>query len=232
MRVLRVVGALALLAVGGMAAAAEVDREGSLPDELAAHKPPVPNEISVCVLPSWSRHEGQREMARACTMLNLMRHGFRLAPGGCTSLSQVARKTDAALKRDPEWEPLVRLQAEDAARVGKTLGADWVMFGEYGDLHTESEGGGILPRKVGVIDFRFVLVEVKSGEVLYWSRVKDSEPSGGGLWPAKATSVERRAVTRTINEIFEDIAAALPEHYAGPEVTSEEVRMLMEAMGK
>ena len=222
---------LLVLVLGGLPGWA-AEREGSIPEDLAARKPPHPNEIYVVVFPFWSRDETQSELARACVMLNLMRHRFRVAPKGATSLPSAARRTDAALKRDPEWEPLARLGPEDAARVGKTLGAQWAVYGEFGDLHTESEGGSVLRRKRGVIDIRLVLVDVESGDTLYWCRVKDSSSEGGGLWRAKASSIERRLVTQTINGMFDDIAAALPEHYAGPEVSQGEVRELLEAMGK
>lgn len=225
-----IAGMLLLLALGcppGLAA----EREGSLPDDLAAHKPPPPGEIYVSVLPFWTREERQSDTARACIMLNLMRHGFRMAPRGCTSLSAVIRKTDAAIKNDRDWDPLARADTEGVTRVAKRLEADWAIYGEFGDLHTESEGGDILPRKTGVIDLRLFLVEVKSGEVIYWSRFMESD-GGGGWWPRKATSIERKLLTQAINTIFDDIAAALPDHYAGPEVTSEEVRLLLEAMGK
>ena len=225
-------GMFVLLALGTLPVVGG-EREGTLPDELAKHNPPAPNEIYVAVLPFWTRTEGQSDVARAAIMLNLMRHGFRMAPQGCWSLSEVLRKSDTALRRDPEWDALARMEAEDAARVGRALGAEWVMFGEFGDLRVESTGGKILPRKVGHVDIRFVLVEAKSGKTLYWRHIGDDEESGGGgAWPAKASSIERKLVTRAINEVFEDIAAALPEHYAGPEVTAEEVLRLLDAMGK
>ena len=229
MKRLMMAAMLVLLMFGCLPAFGE-DREGSLPDDLAARKPPAPNEIYVSALPFWSRNESQSDIARACIMLNLMRHGFRMAPKGCSSLSSVIRKTDAAVKKDPKWDPLARPETDDVARVAKALEADWAIHGEFGDLHTESGEGSILPHKVGVIDLRFFLIDVKSGEVIYWSRFREN--GSGGLWPVRASSIERKLVTRAINAVFDDIASALPEHYAGPEVTAEEVRLLLEAMGK
>ena len=222
---------LAVCLLGSMPVLA-AEREGSLPQELAAKQPPPPNEIYVAVFPFWSRDDRQTEVGRACSMLNLMRHGFRMAPKGSSSLGMVARRTDTALRRDPECEPLARLQPEDIARVGKALGAQWAVYGEFGDLHTESEKDGILRHKAGVLDLRFQLIEVASGDVLYWSRIRDTASSGGGLWAPRATSIERKLVTRAINSIFDDIGTALPDHYAGAEVTSEEVRQLLEVLEK
>lgn len=220
--------ALMLLAMGaGLAGAAE--QEGSAPQDLAQRKPPRPNDVYVAVLPFWGVVEGQSTVARACVMLNLMRHGFRIAPKGSASVRAAARATDVAVRRDPEYEPLARMEVEDAARVGRALGADWVIYGQIGELRTESAGGEILPQKVGVLDLRLWLIEARSGQVLFWRRTRDTVP-GGGPWPAKASAIERRLLTKTINEIFEDISAAMPDHYVGAEVTPEMVLELVTAM--
>ncbi len=203
-----------------------LEKEGSTPEDLAAMKLPARSDMHVAVLPFWGREERQVRLARSCTMLNLMRHGFRLAPEGSKSLASVVRQTDAVLKRDAKWEPLARLDAHDVARLSKELGARWAIYGEFGDLHVRSEKGKVLPRKVCVIDLRLVLVDTKSGKILYWTRVKDSYSEGGGLWPAKASTLERRLLTRTLNGIFDDIASGLPDHYAGTEVTPQEVKRL------
>jgi len=79
---------LGLCLLGSMPVLA-AEREGSLPQELEATQPPPPNEIYVAVFPFWSRDERQSEIGRACSMLNLMRHGFRMAPKGSSSLAAV-----------------------------------------------------------------------------------------------------------------------------------------------
>lgn len=222
------VAAVVALAMGGLPVLA-LEREGSIPEDLMAKRPPHPNDVYVAVLPFWGMEDSQEDIGRACVMLNLMRHGFRLAPKGSRSLAEAARRTESALRRDPKYEPLARIEPADAARVGKAVGAQWAIFGEFGDLRTKSEKeGGVIPRKVGVIDVRLFVVDVDSGSVLFWSRVQDEFP--GGTWPVKATSVERRLVTRTINRIFDDIGAGMPEHYAGAEVTPEMVQKLLDSM--
>jgi len=223
---------LALATLGAMPAGA-MEREGSIPEDLAARKPPRPNDLYVAVLPFWSADGKQGEVARACVMLNLMRHGFKLAPKGSPSLAAAARRTDAAIRRDPKWEPLARLETADAARVGKSLGAQWVIFGEFGDLKTQSQkSGGILPRKIGVIDIRLLVADTASGETIYWNRIRDTASGSTGLFRAKATAIERRLVTRAVNTIFDDIGTAMPDHYTGAEVSQEMVRQVVEAMGK
>jgi hypothetical protein len=221
---------LFLLLLFGLPAWA-LEKEGSIPEDLMAKRPPAPSEVYVAALPFWAGNERQTEQARACVMLNLLRHGFKLAPSGSDSLATVARRTDRAIKSDPKREPLARIGQQDAARLGKELGARWVVYGEIGELRTQSEKG-FPPRKAGMIDLRLMLLDVPSGEIIYWSHVKDYGTGGSGFWQAKATAVERRLLTRAINLIFDDIAKALPEHYVSGEVAQETVRQIAELMGK
>jgi len=204
------------------------EREGSLPSDLAALNPPPPNDISVAVLPFWSRDEAQRELGRACALLNLMRHGFRLAPSGSETVPALVRKTDQALRNDPQWDPLATIEPKDAARIGKALGAEWVIYGEIGELHVKSEKRGLLPKKAGVIDLRLHVIDTATAEALYWSRIQDTASCGG--WSSSASAIERRLLTRTVNTIFDDLVTAIPKHYIGAEVTPEEVQRLYEAI--
>lgn len=213
-----------LLVLSCLPVAAE--REGTLPVDLAALNPPRPSEVHVAVLPFWARDDVHREQGRACTILNLMRHGFRLAPAGSNTISNMVRKTDYAIRHDSQWDALGRITPEDAARIGKTLGASWVIYGEFGELQVQSEHKGLIPKKEGVIDLRYNLVEVKTGKTLFWSRLQDTASCGG--WPTSSSAIERRLLTRTINNIFDDMMTAFPEHYVGAEVTPEEVQRLYE----
>ena len=223
--------ALVLLAVGGTPGWA-VEREGSKSEDLAARKPPPPSKVSVVALPFSASNERQSEQARGCVMMNVLRHSFSLAPSGEKSVVGVARRIDRALKETAEKDPGARLKLEEAVRVGKVLGAQWVIYGEVEDLRTEASRSMLRLRKVGTIEIRLVVADVASGEILYWSRVEDTGSGGGGILKAKASTVERSLLTRTINRIFDDMVTALPEHYVGPEVTQEEVRQFVEAMGR
>jgi len=205
------------------------DREGSTPEDLAAKNPPHPNEVYVAALPFWASEESHRDLAQTCVMLNALRHGFKLAPSGSRSLAVAARRTETAVKRDGKVEPLARLEPKDVARIGGKLGAQWAIYGEVGDLHSESQGGALARKKTGTIDLRFFLVDVKSGEVLYWTHIQDSGQGSNRLFPAKASAVERKLLTQTLNAIFDDISEALPEHYISAEVTDEMVREAAES---
>ena len=218
----------ALLVVLTSLPAVAFEREGSLPSDLAALNPPQPNDISVAVLPFWSRDKAQNELGRACALLNLMRHGFRLAPSGSETVPALVRKTDQTLRNDPQWDPLATIEPKDATRIGKALGAEWVIYGEIGELHVKSEKRGLLPKKAGVIDLRLHVIDTATAEALYWSRIQDTASCGG--WSSGASAIERRLLTRTVNTIFDDLVTAIPKHYIGAEVTPEEVQRLYETI--
>jgi hypothetical protein len=218
----------ALLAFVGLAALA-AEREGTLASDFAQLRPPEPNKVRVAVLPFWGRDETQRQLGRSCVLLNLLRHGFLLVPRGCRNLSEVMRKTDRALSEDPKWDSLATVEPAEAARVGKAIGADWVIYGEIGELQVRSEKSGVVPKKEGVIDLRLTLVDAATGKTLYWSRVQDSGSFGGAIFGSGSSSIERRLLVRTTNSIMDDLASALPEHYLGAQVTPEEVQRTYES---
>jgi len=204
------------------------EREGSVPDDLAAVNPPKPNDTYVAVLPFWTRDDLQSELTRCAILLNLMRHGFRLAPAGSQTIRNLVLKTDQTLRNDPDWNALGPNDPKEAARIGKALEAKWVIYGELGELQAKSEKGGILPKKLGVVDLRFRLIDTATGKVLYWTRIQDEASAGG--WTSSSEAIERRLLTRTINTIFDDLATALPDHYTCSAVTPEEVQRLYETL--
>jgi hypothetical protein len=204
------------------------EREGSVPDDLAAFRPPQPNDIRVAVLPFWTRDDAQSDLVRCAVLLNLMRHGFRFAPPESQTIRNLVLKTDQALRNDTDWNLLGPNEAKDAARVGKALEAKWVIYGELGELQARSEKGGIIPKKYGIVDLRFHLVDTATGKELYWTRIQDQASAGG--WSSSSDAIQRRLLTRTINTIFDDLATALPDHYTCSAVTPEEVQRLYETI--
>ena len=224
------VGCLVLVILLGSVPVEAIEQEGMTWEELAANNPPQAAGTSVAVMPFWATNERQTELARGAVLLNLLRLGFQLVPE-VGSLAAVAAETDNAVEADTEREPGARLGRQDATRVGQLLGAQYAIYGEIEALRTDMHRRFFRNRKVGAIDIRFVIVNTESGEILYWTRIQDTGSGGTGFWAAKATSIERRLLVRTVNHIFDDIARALPGHSIGPEVTQEQVQEFVEEMG-
>jgi len=247
MKWLRVLGIIALVMYLTPPAAA-VDWVGTLPEAVAALKPPPPAELPVAVLPVWAPSPRVAALARACILLNLERRGFALAPSGKLrpsaetrdrapqapspeSVAIHAAKVDILVKVARARDPTARLEREDALGLGERAKARWVIFGEVENLNTAIHKRILFTRKVGSIDMRLSLLDVPTGEVVYWAYIRDTGTGGVGFWMAPAQEIERHLLTRTINRIMDDIAKALPPHKVGSEVTEAQVQRLAETIG-
>jgi len=248
MRWARLSFGLGLAAVAAVAyAAGQAKREGTDWKELAARKLPAPSGVSVAVLPFGvpassvvrmprTQAERQVEVPRACVLLNVQRHGFKIVPEAA-SLSLVPALTDKAMALEVEDKVSAQWGREEAVEAGRKLGADWVVYGDRViDMDYRVTGGLFVKvKKVVGVKVHLVLVDVQSGEVLYWSRAEEaaqgSSISHGVGDNAEDTEIARGLFVRTTNSIFDDIAKALPKHEVGPEVTREQLEKVIGAMG-
>jgi len=219
---------------------AELSHEGSAWQDFAARTPPQPSEVTVAVLPfsvpvgSNAFGERVRELPRACVLLNVQRHGFSIVPPA-SSLESVLSETNRAAEL-----PRVRkvtgphYSREEAQQLGQKLGARWLLYGEFGlDLDLRVTGG-LFVRMKGyyVLDLHVVLLDVQSGEVLYWRRVRDETRCKNYLRPTPEDEKQARALLVDItNGIFDDLAKALPKHAVGAAVKREELDRVIGAMG-
>ena len=238
---------VAVAAVAAAYAAEQAKREGTYWKELAAQKLPAPSGLSVAVLPFGvptssivlmprTQAERQVEVPRACVLLNVQRHGFKIVPEAA-SLSLVPALTDKAMALEIEDKVPVQWDREKAVGIGRKLGADWIV---YGDLVLDMDyrvTGGLFARvkKVVRLKLHLILVDVQSGEVLYWSRA-EAEAQGSSTSHGVGNNAEDAEIARglfvgTTNSIIDDIAKALPKHEVGPEVTREQLEKLIGAMG-
>ena len=251
-------GAMLLLAGSPGYAAGEVQSEGTDWKHLAAQmrrvrqvgheSQPAPSGVSVAVLaftglPMLTETQAQAELPRACLLLNLQRHGFRIVPEA-RSPSLVPALMDKAmglkameLKVYRENIPLGQWSREQAVDAGKKVSADWVI---YGDCLAEIDykiSDPPFPRvkKVICVRLHVVLVDVHSAEVLYWRRVEKSAQGSsikqGFGSKAEDAEIGRGLLVQMTNMIFDDITKALRKHEVGPEVTRKDLEQLIGAMG-
>jgi hypothetical protein len=209
---------------------AEPKRQGSAVSALAQRGPIKPGELKAVVLPFWADKPHQVELARGAVMLNLVRLGFPLVPAA-PSLPITAQQVSQAVANDPQKEPAARLQREDATRIGRKVKADWVVYGELEKLQTSRHTRIFSNRKIGAIDLRLVILDVASGEIIYWTRWQDTG-SGGFSWSEKATTIERQLLTRTVNGMFEELRPTLSPLPAAEAVKEEDVQGFVTAMGQ
>lgn len=229
-----------LAAIAAAYAAGQAKREGTDWKELAARKLPAPSGLSVAVLPfsvtPRQRTERQVELPRACVLLNVQRHGFKIVPEAA-SLSLVPALTDKAMALEVMDKLYAQWGQEEALDAGKKVGADWVVYGDCVlDMDYGVSGTLFARMKKHVrLNVHLVLVDVQSGKLLYWSRGEEeaqgSSVSHGVGFNAEDAEIGRGLLVRMTNSIFDDIAKALPKHNVGPEVTREQLEKLIGAMG-
>jgi hypothetical protein len=242
-------GVVVLAAVAAAYAAGQAKREGTDWKELAARKPPSPERIAVAVMPfaapaalgavlSQTELERQVELPRACVLLNLQRHRFRIIPDA-QPLVRVPPETDRAMQLTRDEKLRLSGWKEEALKAGRGLGADWVIYGEWTLRQDFRVKTGLFVRrpvkKQVRLSLHLVLADVKSGEVFYWVRLQD-EARGSSTVTGFGATDEDRGIARSMlvsltNAAFDDIAKALPKHEVGPEVTREQLDKLIGAMG-
>ena len=250
-------GAMLLLAGSPGYAAGEVQSEGTDWKHLAAQmrrvrqvgheSQPAPSAVSIAVMPFGASRsqliqvpqteaERQVEIPRGCVILNLQRHGFKVLPEG-PSLSLVPGLMDKAMDLKADDKISGQWSREQAVDAGKKVSADWVI---YGDCLAEIDykiSDPPFPRvkKVICVRFHLVLVDVHSGEVLYWRRVEKSAQGSsikqGFGSKAEDAEIGRGLLVQMTNMIFDDITKALRKHEIGPEVTRKDLEQLIGAMG-
>ena len=250
-------GAMLLLAGSPRYAAGEVQSEGTDWKHLAAQmrrvrqvgdeSQPAPSTVSIAVMPFGASRsqliqvpqteaERQVEIPRGCVILNLQRHGFKILPEG-PSLSLVPGLMDKAMDLKADDKISGQWSREQAVDAGKKVSADWVAYGDRLVRIDYKTSDPPFPRvkKVVRVSLHLVLVDVRSGEVLYWRRVEHaaqgSSTTKGMSWDQEDARIGRTLLLQMTNSIFNDIAKALRKHEIGPEVTRKDLEQLIGAMG-
>jgi curli biogenesis system outer membrane secretion channel CsgG len=240
-RTVVLVGVLAALALAVLAASAG-DIEGTTAAELKQLSLPSPSTIRVAVLPLFDMKSMERhtQVATAGVALALMRCGFQLVPEpkarDAAGLAASLHETGEAIKADRRIAPGESLRLEDALRIGQSLGADWVLYGEVVDLHTYMKTGFFQNKKKGVANLKLKIANVATGELVMARQYEDSGSGGGvsGLVFRRATALERTICVRCSNAMLRDLCAALPTHTHSPdgEPGDDEVMAVEEAWAK
>ncbi|MFB3882515.1 MAG: hypothetical protein ACE149_14705 [Armatimonadota bacterium] len=233
-----VFGVVALFALPVLAGAIQ----GTSADELKKAALAAPSTIKVAVLPLQDAKNVARhtQVATAAVALGFMRCGFQFAPElktrDAAGLAAVLHATNLALLADRKIAPGEPLRLEDALRIGQSLGADWVVYGDVVDMHTYMKTGFFVNQKKGVVNLRIKIAKVATGELIM-SRQLEESGSGGGVSALvfrRATALERTICNRCMVTIHRDLCTALPGHTHASEAepTEEEVAAVEEAWAK
>lgn len=202
-----VVIAVAVVGVGTTSVVAKEEQiQGTTKGQLAELELPQPSHVKVVLLPFWDYMSLERHVQDCQKVLEeyFAVEGFPIVDAALVA---------AAVLQDEQLEPGEPMRKDDAIRLGATLGADWTVYGNILQLETYWK----VTRKKAKVSVKLTVVDVTSGEVLFWRQRADTSGgtgifSGGLLGRKKATSLERRALYVSLKRILEDFFAALPEH--------------------
>ncbi len=201
--------AAALTVLPAMARADEpTPQQGSTPAEIAALKArplPQPAKVKVAILP-FHDVTGSVSHVRMATVANYLlwqREGFQVMP-----LADSFKVTEA----DKDIEPGLPLRRSDAARLGKALGADWVVYGEVKQLDHYTKTGLFKEAKYLIAGVRIAVVDVASGNTLYWHARSDKTGGTGAGTSRKADTLKRRGAIIVSMNALKPFFEALPAH--------------------
>lgn len=186
----------------------DLPEQGSTPQEIAALKArplPQPNTIKVAVLAfhDISGSLAHVRMASAANFLLWQREGFSLLPLSTTFAAQAA---------DKELEPGLPLRRSDAVRLGKALGARYVVYGEVKELRHYVKRGAFKQGKYLIAGVRIAVADVESGEMLYWHERSDKTGGTGGSINRKADTLKRRGAIIASMNALKPFFEVLPMH--------------------
>jgi TolB-like protein len=183
-------------------------QQGSTAAEIAALKArplPQPAKLKVAILP-FHDVTGSISHVRMTTVANYLlwqREGFEVLP-----------LTDSfkVIEADKDIEPGLPLRRTDAARLGKALGADWVVYGEVKQLDHYTKSGLFKEAKYLIAGVRIAVVDVHSGDTLYWHARSDKTGGTGAGMNRKADTLKRRGAIIVSMNALKPLFDALPAH--------------------
>ena len=225
-------GALAVMALVSPVAAKkekaeDTPEQGSTPEEIAALKArplPQPNTIKVAILP-FVDTSGSVSHVRMGTVSNYLLwkgEGFQMVP---------IMDGFKAVEADKDLEPGLPLRRAEAVQLGKTVGADWAVYGEVRELRPYTKTGVFKAAKYLIAGVRISVVDVNSGETVYWHQ--RSEKTGGtGIGTNRhADTLKRRGVVIASMLALKPLFDAFPQHEADKEPPkSDDVATMVEQL--
>jgi hypothetical protein len=176
--------------------------------QLKARPLPQPSSLKIAVLPLLD-NSGLTENTRigtAAVWMLLQRQNFNLTP----ILSGFKVRDN-----DNEIEPGAPLRKEDAVRLGKKLGVNWVIYGEVQELRVSKKTGLIKSSKYADASLRLVIADVSSGNILFWQSRHERAGGNAAIWGHGNhgdLTLKREGAIKDASAILDPFFAAFPQH--------------------
>ena len=182
--------------------------EGTTDVEIAALKPlPAPSTIKVAVLPFFATSSDVTHvrMGTGGNWLLFQRQGFQMVP---------ILAGFEAVKKDTELEPGLPLRKSDAVRLGKSLGADWVVYGEVKELRPYKKETFFSTSKLMWASMRLAVADVNKDSLIFWqSRSRRIGGTGIGHGSSKGgATLARTGVLSISDQSLTPLFEAMPDH--------------------
>lgn len=156
----------------------------------------------------------RERVASSATYLYCAHEGFKLVP-----IVDCFKATAA----DKEIEPGLPLRKSDAVRIGKALGADWVIYGEVKEADTRKKQGFFNATKRTKGSIRLSIADCAADKLIYWQSRTDVTVTNVGL-SGRSTHNAVRVVLRDVTgHVVRPLCEAMPKHTAGKDVDTDEL---------
>lgn len=180
--------------------AAEKKFEGTTKEDLSKITLPVPSQIKVAVLPFYAPIKKEHvKYATEATFKLFQEQGFNM-------VSQ--EDAASAFESDTQKEAGEALTKEDALRIGKVAGVDWVVYGKVPDLSTYTKQTFFGSPKKAKVSMKITVLDAKTGEVVYWKQGSDVGGGGSGVFVEKGAALERKIVAGIAKKLMDDLFSA------------------------
>ncbi len=180
--------------------AAEKKFEGTSKENLAKITLPIPSQTKVAVLPFYAPIKKEHvKYATEATFKLFQEAGFTMIP---------QEDAATAFESDTQKEAGEALTKEDALRIGKAVGADWVVYGKLPDLSTYTKQSFFSTAKKARVSMKISVIDAKTGEIIFWQFGSDAG-GGGGMFVEKGAKLEREIVSGITKKLLNDLFSVI-----------------------
>lgn len=189
--------------------------QGTSAEELAKVTLPAPNATKVAILP-FNDFEGdvyRQRVASAASFLFFQHHGFMMVP---------ILESFQAMEKDGDLEPGEALRKSDAIRIGKSLGANWVIYGAVNNVRVYRKSSLFKNEKKVEINLKITAADCESGNIVFWQTRTEVMAEPDGLFTKKTTRMTRLAIRVATENTLKILFQALLNHQTTGESPDQE----------
>jgi hypothetical protein len=186
-----------VLAITSQSMGKEKKFEGTTKEDLAKITLPTPSQTKVAILPFYApiKKEHVKYSTEAAFKV-FEEQGFVMLP---------QEEVNSAFENDKKKEEGEPLTKEDALRIGKSVGADWIIYGKVLDLSTYMKQTFWSALKKAKVSLKISILDAKTQEIFFWRQGSDVVEGGMGVFVKKGAALEKEAVYVFTKKLLKDL---------------------------